>query len=354
LKYGAKYTYNQINSDATYRYLLGQEWVPSIVDDYDVSYTENIAAAYAVASMRFGRLSAVMGLRGEYTNAEGKSGNVSQNYFSLFPNANVSYAIDKMGKHSLVAQYSRTISRPSFWHLTPNRIQISDYTYQTGNPLLDPSYNNTFSLTGVMNYKYSVTFVASIQRDAIQQMIVSDPIDNRMMNLTVENLPKFNTYILNVSLPFTLTKWWDWDINASGLFWEQQLTSGAPITHQWVAQCNTMMNFKLPKKFFIDLSYSAMTDVKVSNATLKANHNLSATLKKRIKEEWTLSCELVNIISPAQNLIFEQDGFERMITNRQFENDFRVRFAASWNFKSGKQFKAKSVESGSQGEESRM
>jgi hypothetical protein len=354
LKYGAKYTYNEINSDATYRYLLGQEWVPSIVDDYDVSYTENIAAAYAVASMRFGRLSAVMGLRGEYTNAEGKSGNVSQNYFSIFPNANVSYAIDKMGKHSLVAQYSRTISRPSFWHLTPNRIQISDYTYQTGNPLLDPSYNNTFSLTGVMNYKYSVTFVASIQRDAIQQMIVSDPIDNRMMNLTVENLPKFNTYILNVSLPFTLTKWWDWDINASGLFWEQQLTSGAPITHQWVAQCNTMMNFKLPKKFFIDLSYSAMTDVKVSNATLKANHNLSATLKKRIKEEWTLSCELVNIISPAQNLIFEQDGFERMITNRQFENDFRVRFAASWNFKSGKQFKAKSVESGSQGEESRM
>lgn len=354
LKYGAKYTYNQINSDATYRYLLGQEWVPSIVDDYDVSYTENIAAAYAVASMRFGRLSAVMGLRGEYTNAEGKSGNVSQNYFSLFPNANVSYAIDKMGKHSLVAQYSRTISRPSFWHLTPNRIQISDYTYQTGNPLLDPSYNNTFSLTGVMNYKYSVTFVASIQRDAIQQMIVSDPIDNRMMNLTVENLPKFNTYILNVSLPFTLTKWWDWDINASGLLWEQQLTSGAPITHQWVAQCNTMMNFKLPKKFFIDLSYSAMTDVKVSNATLKANHNLSATLKKRIKDAWTLSCELVNIISPAQNLIFEQDGFERMITNRQFENDFRVRFAASWNFKSGKQFNAKKVESGSQGEESRM
>ena len=354
LKYGAKYTYNEINSDATYRYQLGQEWVPSIVDDYDVSYTENIAAAYAVASMRFGRLSAVVGLRGEYTKAEGKGGNVSQDYFSLFPNANLSYALDKMGKHSLVAQYSRTISRPSFWNLTPNRIQISDYTYQTGNPLLDPSYNNTFSLTGVVNYKYSVTLVASIQRDAIQQMIVSDPIDNRMMNLTVENLPKLNTYILKVSLPFTLTKWWDWNINASGLLWEQQLTSSAPISHQWVAQCNTMMTFKLPKKFFIDLSYFAMSDVKVSNATLKANHNLSATLKKRIKESWTLSCEFVNIVSPMQDMVFEQDGFERMMKARQFGNDFRVRFAASWNFKSGKQFNAKKVESGSQEESSRM
>ena len=354
LKYGAKYTYNQINSDANYRYRLGQEWVPSIVDDYNVNYTENIAAAYAVASMRFGRLSSVLGLRGEYTNAEGKAGSVSQNYFSLFPNANVSYALDKMGKHSLVAQYSRTISRPSFWNLTPNRIQISDYTYQTGNPLLNPSFNDTFSLTGVVNYKYSVTFVASIQRDAIQQMIVSDPIDNRMMNLTVENLPKLNTYILNASLPLTLTKWWDWNINASGLLWEQQLTSGAPITHQWVAQCNTMMNFKLPKKFFIELSYFAMTDVKVSNATLKANHNLSAALKKRIKDSWTLSCEFVNIVSPVQDMVFEQDGFERMMRARQFGNDFRVRFAASWNFKSGKQFNAKSVESGSKEESSRM
>ena len=175
-----------------------------------------------------------------------------------------------------------------------------------------------------------------------------------MMNLTVENLPKLNTYIVNVSLPFALTKWWDWNINASGLLWEQQLTSAAPITHQWVAQCNTMMNFKLPKKFFIDLTYFAMSDVKVSNATLKANHNLSATLKKRIKESWTLSCEFVNIVSPMQDMVFEQDGFERMMKARQFGNDFRVRFAASWNFKSGKQFNAKKVESGSQDEASRM
>ena len=97
-----------------------------------------------------------------------------------------------------------------------------------------------------------------------------------------------------------------------------------------------------------------MSDVKVSNATLKANHNLSATLKKRIKESWTLSCEFVNIVSPVQDMVFEQDGFERMMSARQFGNDFRVRFAASWNFKSGKQFNAKSVESGSKEESSRM
>ena len=55
LKSGAKYTYNEINSDATYRYLNGGAWVPSVVDDYDISYTENIGALYAIASMRYGR-----------------------------------------------------------------------------------------------------------------------------------------------------------------------------------------------------------------------------------------------------------------------------------------------------------
>ena len=354
LKYGAKYTYNEVRADATYRYLMGEEWTPSIVDDYNIRYVENIGAAYAVASMRFGRFSSVLGLRGEYTRAEGKGSDVSQDYFSLFPNANLSYTLDKQGKHSLVAQYSRTIARPSFWNLTPNRQQISDYTYQTGNPMLDPAYNDTFSLTGVINYKYSVTFVASIQRDAIQQMIISDPVDNRMMNLTYENLPKLNAYILTTSLPFTITKWWDWNFNLTGMLWEQQMTSTSPITTQWVAQGNTMMNFKLPKKFFIDVMYHGMSDITVSNATVKANHNLNVTLKKRIKDSWTLSCEFKNLISHDQDFVFTQDDFERRISISQFGTGFMARFGVSWNFKSGKQFNAKSVESGSQGEASRM
>ena len=108
----------------------------------------------------------------EYTFTEGKGADIDRDYFSLFPNANVSYRLDKEGKHSLVAQYSRTISRPGFWSLTPNRMQVSDYTYQTGNPMLDPSYVNTCSLTAVLAYKYSLTLSASLQDNAIQQLAI--------------------------------------------------------------------------------------------------------------------------------------------------------------------------------------
>lgn len=352
LKYGAKYTYNEINSAAQYRYLLGQEWVPSVVSDHDISYTENISAAYAIASFRKGRWSAVMGLRGEYTKALGKGSDVSQEYFSLFPNANLSYALDKEGKHSLVAQYSRTISRPSFWNLTPTRTQISDYTYQTGNALLDPSYNNRISLTGVFAYKYSIMLAAAIQTDAIQQMVVADENDPRMLNLTYVNLPKLNNYTASVYLPFAVTKWWDWNINLTGILAEQQLTLGAPIEFNKYAQVTTNMTFKLPKQFFVDLGYWGMTRVKVSNAIVNPNHNLSVSLKKRVKDSWTFVCEAVNVIAPKQDLDFVQDDFTRNIITDGYGSRFRIRLGATWSFKSGKAFNTKQVEKAS--DESRM
>lgn len=352
LKYGAKYTYNEINSAAQYRYLLGQEWVPSVVSDHDISYTENISAAYAIASFRKGRWSAVMGLRGEYTKALGKGSDVSQEYFSLFPNANLSYALDKEGKHSLVAQYSRSISRPSFWNLTPTRTQISDYTYQTGNALLDPSYNNRISLTGVVAYKYSITLAAAIQTDAIQQMVVADANDPRMLNLTYENLPKLNNYSASIYLPFAVTKWWDWNFNLTGILAEQQLTLGAPIEFNKYAQVTSNMTFKLPKNFFVDLGYWGMTRVKVSNAIVNPNHNLSVSLKKRVKDSWTFVCEAVNVIAPKQDLDFVQDDFTRNIVTDGYSSRFRIRLGATWSFKSGKAFNAKQVEKAN--DESRM
>ena len=352
LKYGAKYTYNEINSVAQYRYLLGQEWVPSVVSDHDISYTENISAAYAIASFRKGRWSAVMGLRGEYTKALGKGSDVSQEYFSLFPNANLSYALDKQGKHSLVAQYSRSISRPSFWNLTPTRTQISDYTYQTGNALLDPSYNNKISLTGVFAYKYSITLAAAIQTDAIQQMVVADENDPRMLNLTYVNLPKLNNYTASVYLPFAVTKWWDWNINLTGILAEQQLTLGAPIEFNKYAQVTSNMTFKLPKNFFVDLGYWGMTRVKVSNAIVNPGHNLSVSLKKRVKDSWTFVCEAVNVIAPVQDLDFVQDDFTRNIVTDGYGSRFRIRLGATWSFKSGKAFNTKQVEKAT--DESRM
>ncbi len=346
LSYGAKYTYNEINSATTYRYLLGQAWVPSVVDDYDISYTENIGAAYAIASMNYGRLSAVVGLRGEYTYARGKAAEVEQNYFSLFPNANLSYALDKAGKHSLVAQYSRSIARPSFWNLTPRRLQISDYTIQTGNPALDPQFVDQLTLTAVVGYKYSLTLGVQFMHDIIQQKIVADKDNPNLMNLTMENLPMVNQYFATLNLPFTVTKWWDWNTSLTGLLVEQRIDADSPIERNPVAQFQSTMTFKLPKKFYVDVFYNGMTGIKVSNIELKANQNMSITLKKQIKDSWTLQCGLQNVLRSRPHILTEGDGFHREMETFGQGQEFNVRFAVTWSFKSGKQFRSKSVERG--------
>lgn len=344
LKYGAKYTYNEINSATNYRYLNAGEWVPSTVDDYDISYTENIGAAYATASMNYGRWSAVVGLRGEYTYARGKAAEVEQDYLSLFPNANLSYALDKTGKHSLVAQYSRTIARPSFWNLTPRRLQISDYTIQTGNPELDPQFVDQLTLTAVVGYKYSLTLGAQFMHDIIQQKIVADKDNPEMMNLTMENLPMVNQYMAVLSLPFTVTKWWDWNVNLIGLLSEQRISANSPVETNPVAQVQSTMTFKLPKKFYVDVFYNGMTRFKVSNIDLRANQNLSITLKKQIKDSWTLQCGLQNIIRQDQHITSDGEGFRRVMETFGQNQDFNVRLAVTWTFKSGKQFRTKSIE----------
>ena len=346
LKYGAKYTYNEINSATTYRYLLAQAWVPSVVDDYDISYIENIGAAYATATANYGRFSAVVGLRGEYTYANGRESDVEQNYFSLFPNANFSYALDKTGKHSIVAQYSRSISRAGFWNLTPRRLQISDYTYQTGNPALKPQFVNQYSLTAVLWYKYSLTLVVSSMKDAIQQKIVGDPLNPNMMNLTVENLPTLNQYAVVASLPFTLTKWWDWNTNLTGGIIEQRLDASAPKTNKPIAQWYTTMTFKLPKKFFVDANYSGHTGVEVSNLKTSASHSLDVNFKKLIKDSWILQIGLQKLVRQRNNFISSNEDFTREVDVFGQGQDFNVRFGVTWNFKSGKQFRAKSVEKG--------
>ena len=344
LKYGAKYTYNEINADAMYRYLKGSAWVPSTVSDYDISYTENIAAAYATATLRKGRFSAVVGLRGEYTYTDGKDSDVGQEYFSLFPNANFSFALDKQGRHSLVAQYSRSISRPSFWNLTPNRMQISDYTYQTGNPLLDPAYVNTYSLTGVIAQKYSVTLVVMSQKDAIKQMIVADEFDPQMLNLTHVNMPILHQYIATMSLPVTLAKWWTWNTNLIGGIQEQMLTPSSAKEYNSFAQWSSSMTFTLPKEFFVDVDYSGFTNVVESNVEVKAKQSLSLTVKKRIKKAWTLSCMLNELVPRKTKLVFGDEDFTRMLHQYGFNENFRMRLGVTWNFQSGKQFRARTVE----------
>ena len=348
LKAGVKYTYNNNSNTADYEYLKGEAWMPNTDKSYDIGYTENIGAAYVIASANLGRVSLVGGLRGEYTNFRDKSGAIAQNYFDLFPNANVSYALTKDYAYSLIAQYARTISRPSFWALSPNEIKISEYMIQRGNPNLKPSYDNSVSVTAVLKYKYTITLGVKITENAIQQATIVDAENPELLIIQTINYPTMNNYFASVSLPFQFTKWWQANFNIMGMYMGQRIYPDEPIRRNFMGFANAQMTFTLPKEFYIELSGRYMHGLVAGNTKLADMGNMNLSVKKRLVDnKLTLKLGVDNIIPQTQGITIEEPTFKRVMNVDQPWMRPMVNFSISYNFNSGKQFRAKSVESGS-------
>ena len=348
LKAGVKYTYNNNSNTADYEYLKGEAWMPNTDKSYDIGYTENIGAAYVIASANLGRVSLVGGLRGEYTNFRDKSGAIAQNYFDLFPNANVSYALTKDYAYSLIAQYARTISRPSFWALSPNEIKISEYMIQRGNPNLKPSYDNSVSVTAVLKYKYTITLGVKITENAIQQATIVDAENPELLIIQTINYPTMNNYFASVNLPFQFTKWWQANFNLMGMYMGQRIYPDEPIRRNFMGFASAQMTFTLPKEFYIELSGRYMHGLVAGNTKLADMGNMNLSVKKRLVDnKLTLKLGVDNIIPQTQGITIEEPTFKRVMNVDQPWMRPMVNFSISYNFNTGKQFRAKSVESGS-------
>ena len=352
LKAGAKYTYNDMHNNALYEYRKGDAWLRNDRQSFTIDYTENIAAAYAIASAKLGGWSLVAGLRGEYTHTTGKG--VGQDYFSLFPNANVSYSFSREKGWSLIAQYARTIERPRFWSLNPQRMQISDYTYQTGNPSLDPAFKHDVSLTLVAAHKYSLTAGVQIVNDEIQQTMRADPENPDLLQLAWVNYDATKGYYLSANLPFQPAKWWQLNANVTYMRRGQRVEQhGAEEFFNW-GFVNLSTTFTLPAKFYIDLSYRYQSRLDLGNCWVEPDHRLQAGIKKRFGDRFTASFSVQNVLDQGQVIGARGDGFVRTVNARQTWSNRSYRIGVTWNFKSGKAFKRKAVEAGSEAEKSRL
>ena len=352
LRAGVKFTYNDMHNDALYEYVKDGAWVCNDNQSFTINYTENIAAAYAVASAQLGRWGLVAGLRGEYTHTTGKS--VGQDYFSLFPNANVSFALSKEKGWSLIAQYARTIERPRFWCLNPQRMQISDYTYQTGNPSLDPAFKQDVNLTLVAAHKYTLTAGVQLVSGEIQQTIQADPENPDLLQLAWVNYDRTKNYYVSVNLPFQPAKWWQLNANFTYMRHGERVEQhGAETFYNW-AFGSISTTFTLPAKFYIDLSYNYQSRIDLGNCWVEPDHRLQAGVKKRFGDRFTASFSVQNLLDQGQVIGAHGDGFVRTMNARQTWSNRSFRIGLTYHFKSGKAFKRKAVEAGSADEKSRL
>lgn len=354
LKAGLKYTRNDMRNSSLYDYFGGNDWIHLPSYSYDIPYVEQIGAGYGIVSGRFGKIGMIAGLRAEYTHDSDRSNIVRKSYLSLFPNANFNWSIDEEKGHSLSLQFSRNIGRPSFWQMNPQRTQISDYSYQTGNPDLKPEFSYKISLTQVLAHKYSLSLIAQFNTDEIQQVFQSNEENPNISYINWGNLGRSEQYVASLHLPFEPTRWLSITANLTGFCRRDRISNDDPMKNHGAFQSNLTTGFKLPGKFLFDIEYFAMSTLKFSNFEISNRHLLSCHLKKRfLDDRLTASLALYNILGSNQNTTARTESFVRRyhIRNNSTRN---VSIRLSYNFKAGKSFRKRSIESGADEEASRI
>lgn len=197
-------------------------------------YKEKVYAAYVNFARPLGKKwNFTAGLRTEQTDASGdlkaflpelQEPPVLFNYLSWFPNAGLTW--DCSENHSFALNGGRRINRPDYNVLNPFNNQISQLSYEKGNPFLRPEIVNNLELGYTLAHRYNFKLAYSRTTDQITRLIAPDDDDPRAGFITWANLADQTILSFNVSVPVQITKWWNLYCNASASHLDNQADYG--------------------------------------------------------------------------------------------------------------------------------
>lgn len=257
-------------------------------------YTERVDAGYINLNQNYKNLSIQAGLRGEYTSSIGNSITTGQlvkrHYFDLFPSLFVTQTLND--KNELGLSYSRRIDRPSYDALNPFVFYLDQYTYEKGNPFLNPQYTNNFEFNYTYNKSITLTLGYSHTSNAITQVLLTDAASKATYQTRL-NLNSQNNYNINLYAPYTITKWWTGNVNVTGFYMKfkaDTLLGGTLNNGKAAFQARTTQTFVVAKGWKAELTgyyNSAMTygifNIKPQYATDAGISHSFANKKANIK-----------------------------------------------------------------------
>lgn len=179
-------------------------------------YKENIYAAYASFTKELVNTSLQVGLRGEYTDANGDqkiSKEVfTRKYFQLFPTFFLQQRLSE--DHTLSLSYGRRVDRPSYQDLNPYRLFLDQFSLWQGNPMLGPQFTNHIEV----NHQYKKTFITKLNY-TVSNKIITDiirQIDSSKLSIrTKGNLNTFKNLGLTIITSFNHDNWYTGNFTAN-------------------------------------------------------------------------------------------------------------------------------------------
>jgi iron complex outermembrane recepter protein len=259
LESGIKTGYVNTNNDAGYFNVVNNVKYMDLKKTNRFKYKENINAAYVNLSTEIKKWGFQAGLRMENTNNSGDQfGNplyadssFENHYTGLFPNVFVSYKVDS--KNNLSFSYGRRIRRPDYEDLNPFLFYIDNYTYEQGNPFLQPSIANTVEASHTFKDFLTTSVNYTHTKDLFTEVFGPDGPNGNAIVVTHGNYASSDNASLSVSAQFKIAKWWTaipyGELNYSS--YKGQFTSGD------VSVDATNFTFNMQNQFSFNKGWSA-------------------------------------------------------------------------------------------------
>jgi hypothetical protein len=214
LETGLKSSYVNTDNMANYFNIINNNPEVDTAKTNHFLYRENINAAYVNLNKQYKKWGIQAGLRVENTNYRGhqlgngisvinKDSIFSRNYFSFFPTLYVSYQANEKNQFSV--NYGRRIDRPAYQDLNPFLFFLDQYTYQAGNPYLQPQFSHNVELSHTYAGFLSTTLNYSYTKDFFSETFEQS---GRATILRNGNIGSRQNAGIAVSAQLHVTKWW--------------------------------------------------------------------------------------------------------------------------------------------------
>ena len=273
------------------------------------SFDERVYAAYGILSNKYDKLSWQLGLRAEQTNLDiqliplneeeaslEEYAPKSQNYFSFFPSANLSYKYSDIS--SVQLSYSRRISRPRFRNLNPFITYSNPLSLFTGNPDLQPQFTDSYELGILQNRKSSSIYVGLYYRyttDVVQriQRTTGEGITERLpVNLGVRDDIGIEA---NINYDFSRKLRMTSNIN----FFNSQVDGGETLSAEATTMSTRIGGFYRNRKLFnAQLSWFYRAPQNTPQGTRKSIQSLDLGISKDVlKNNGTISMNVRDVFN---------------------------------------------------------
>lgn len=177
---GAKSSYVETTNEANFFNILPLGQTIDYNKTNSFNYKENINAAYLNYSKEIKKWGFQLGLRAENTNSNGyQKGNAqrtdssfTRSYTNLFPTSYITYTANEKNQYTI--NFGRRIDRPSYQDLNPFVFYLDNFTYNKGNPFLQPQISNNVELAYTYNQFITTTLNYSVTNKIFQESMIQD------------------------------------------------------------------------------------------------------------------------------------------------------------------------------------